>query len=108
MKYTEQDIFEEALEHLELLVQHRKRGTFDDQIVVDAICMRLLAAMDTLSRLSNDRRDSLFGNEWHAMRGLRNRLAHGYVDIEITVIASTVDGNVPKVIAILRRELGDE
>jgi uncharacterized protein with HEPN domain len=107
VKYTEQDVFEEALEHLQLLTQHRQRGGFEDQLVVDAICMRLLAAIDTLSRLPDDRRADLFGGNWLAMRGMRNRLAHTYGNINFGIIAATVEENVPQVVAILSRELGE-
>lgn len=70
--------------------------------------MRLIAALDTLARLPDDRRQVLFGDAWHAMRGLRNRLAHGYIDIDFAVVTSTVDQNVPSVIQTIRRELGNE
>jgi uncharacterized protein with HEPN domain len=107
MKYTEDDIFADALEHLNILTQHQHRGGIEDQLIIDAISMRLLAAIDVLSRLPDDRRDALFGDSWHAMRGLRNRIVHGYAEVDPTIIAATMDHNVPQVIAILRRELGD-
>jgi uncharacterized protein with HEPN domain len=106
VKYTEQDILEEALEHFDLLLIHRQQAGFEQQIVIDAVCMRLLAGIDTLSRLSDVRLDELFGDDWRQMRGTRNRIAHGYGDLNFTIIASTVDENVPDLIAILRRELG--
>jgi uncharacterized protein with HEPN domain len=68
--------------------------------------MRLLAGIDTLARLSDNRLNDLFGDDWRQMRGTRNRIAHGYGDINFSIITSTADENVPHVISILQRELG--
>lgn len=101
MKYTEQDTLKKRSSTSISWSSIGSKAVF----VVDAICMRLLAAIDALSRLPSDRLDDLFGDDWRHMRGTWNRIAHGHGDLNFGIIASTVDDNVPQVIAIVRREL---
>ncbi len=35
---------------------------------------------------------------WHGMRGMRNRIAHGYFDINLTVVWETIQSALPKLI----------
>ena len=53
-----------------------------DQLVIDAICMRLSAAIEALSQVDDQTRDALFGSDWPLMWGMRNRIAHGYASVD--------------------------
>jgi uncharacterized protein with HEPN domain len=109
MSRTERDNIEEALEHLEVLNSHIQRGNLSDSLILDAVCMRLFAAIEALSRLPEDRRQQLFGAEWNAMRSTRNRLAHAYLETSLAIITAPVERDVPAVLATLRSitESGD-
>jgi uncharacterized protein with HEPN domain len=76
---TDRELIEEALEHLEVLDLHLQRGGMDDPLIVDAVCMRLSAAIATLSRLPEARRLRPFGDDWHALWSTRNHIAHAYM-----------------------------
>ena len=39
---------------------------------------------------------------WRAMRGMRNRMAHGYFDINLDVVWETVQVSLPELIEQLR------
>jgi uncharacterized protein with HEPN domain len=39
--------------------------------------------------------------EWRAMRGMRNRIAHGYYDINLDVVWETVSVALPELIGLL-------
>ena len=39
--------------------------------------------------------------EWRSMRGMRNRIAHGYYDINLDVVWETVSTALPELIALL-------
>lgn len=41
--------------------------------------------------------------EWRAMRGMRNRIAHGYYDINLDVVWDTVAVALPELLAVLGR-----
>ena len=36
--------------------------------------------------------------EWRSMRGMRNRIAHGYYDIDLEVVWETVNSALPKLV----------
>lgn len=99
---------QEALFHLELLNQYLLRGSLDDSLILDGVCIRLASAIEALSRLPEERRENLFGDEWQQIWGTRNRIAHGYVWLNPGIIAETLEENVPTMMVILRRELGEE
>ena len=42
---------------------------------------------------------------WRNMRGMRNRIAHGYFELDLDVVWDTVDTALPQLLAQLR-ELG--
>lgn len=87
------ELLEEALARLELAADYARAGP-DDQRNRDAICMRLAAGIESLSRLDEDSKARLFGDEWRAMWGLRNRIAHGYLLDDTRIIAATVERGV--------------
>lgn len=62
-----------------------------DDIVFDAVCMRLAAAIESLGAIEEGLRDEAFGTSWPVIWGVRNRIAHGYVALDRTIIISTVD-----------------
>lgn len=47
-KRSDEQLIEEALTHLGILREHLSRGDLADQIVADAVSMRLAAAIDAL------------------------------------------------------------
>jgi uncharacterized protein with HEPN domain len=42
---------------------------------------------------------SAFANSWDAMRGMRNRIAHGYEDMNLETVWATAESFVPQLIA---------
>jgi uncharacterized protein with HEPN domain len=105
MSRTERELMEEALEHLEILSSHLQRGGMDDPLIVDAVCMRLSAAIAALANLPEARRMSLFGADWHAMWSTRNHIAHAYEFVDMNIIKATVERRVPPLMATLRRSI---
>ncbi|MDQ6895468.1 MAG: DUF86 domain-containing protein [Actinomycetota bacterium] len=77
-----------------------------DQLVVDAVCMRLSAGVEALNRLESSTRDDLFGDTWPLMWGIGNRIAHGYLLVEPTIIRRTLDVDMPAILATIHRALG--
>jgi len=75
---TPEEVLRTALIHFERVQQYAARN-LDDQVVIDAICMRLSAAIEALTKLQPDVAERLFGDAWADMWGMRNRIAHGYL-----------------------------
>jgi uncharacterized protein with HEPN domain len=111
MSQTEQEFIEEALFHLNVLESHLERGDLDDPLILDAVTMRLAAAIESLSYLPEDRRRDMFGEDWHAMWSTRNRIAHRYVRLDNDVITRTIERRVTPLVSMLqqaRAEMDDQ
>lgn len=67
-----------ARAHLRVLRSHMLRTDLADDTVFDAVCMRLSAAIESISAIDSEARDRAFGSAWPAIASVRNRIAHGY------------------------------
>lgn len=70
--------------------------------------MRLSAALDSLNKLPQNTKENLFGKNWHYMRGMRNRIAHGYAVVDPATIRATVIEELPNLISILKKQRTEE
>jgi len=94
---TQEEVLRDALVHFEMTQSYADRD-LEDQLVIDAICMRLSAGIETLATLDAETRDALFGSDWPLMWGMRNRIAHGYLLVDADIIRETLLKDVPGII----------
>lgn len=80
-----------AQEHLCRLREHLQRGDLEDDTIFDAVCMRLSAAIESVSAVDESARIDEFGSSWTAIWSVRNRIAHGYFYVDRQIITSTVE-----------------
>ncbi len=80
-----------ALEHLAVLRGHAAATDADDVLRFDAICMRLAAAIEDTSRISDGVRRIAFEGRWPAIWSTRNRITHGYAYVSRDVVTATVE-----------------
>lgn len=106
MTRSDHEVLQEALTHFDLMLHHAQ-GELTDQLVIDAVCMRLSAGLDVLNRLDPDVRDGMFGDNCPLMWGMRNRIAHGYLLVEPRVIRSTLDTDIPAIIVHIQQRLAE-
>lgn len=104
MSRETREILEDALVHLHL-VERYARGDLEDQLVIDAVCMRLSASIEVLSTLAPELRVRLFRKDWSRMWGLRNRIAHGYLLVNPAIIRETVNHDVAVITERIQAEL---
>lgn len=104
---TPVELYEESLFHLRIALRHAAADR-DDQLVVDAVSMRLAAGVEALSGLDDTRREALLGRRWRAMWGMRNRIVHGYLVIARDVLDRTVEDDIPGLVATIEAALADE
>ena len=102
MSRTEKEIIGETLLHLSYVEKYAQEN-LDDSVYLDAISMRLSAAIDSLNRLPEGIKEDLFGKNWQYMRGIRNRIAHGYAVVDPATIQATVTQELPDLISILKK-----
>lgn len=94
MSRTDQERLHDALLHFELALSYGASNPLD-QKAIDATCLRIAAGIDSLHGLSSALRHELFGDTWHLMWGMRNRIAHTYAQVEATVVVATVRNDLP-------------
>lgn len=106
MSRSDHEVLHEALAHFDRLLDHAQ-GNVTEQLVIDAVCMRLSAGLEVLNRLDPEVRDGLFGDSWPLMWGMRNRIAHGYLLVEPRIIRSTLDTDMPAIIDRIQQRIAE-
>lgn len=104
MSRSESELLSEALHHFEYVDRYALLDLTSD-VVIDALALRLSAILDTLGRLPVGTLDDMFGNLWPAMRGLRNRIAHGYLAVDREALHITIQDELPHVRSIIEHRL---
>jgi len=93
----------DALDHIEVLKRHLNRGDLADETVADAVSLRLAAAIEAVAATTVEFRNETFGDEWKLIWATRNRIAHGYAYIDLTLIRNTIEQDLPEFEQQLRR-----
>ena len=85
-------------------------GMAEDDFLTDlrtqrAVVMSLMIVGEAASRILSDHPD--FANAktaipWRGIRGMRNRIAHGYLLVEPAIVRSTVDRDLPVMVEAVR------
>ena len=86
MSRSDEELAGDALEHLRVLHLHLERSDVNDQIVADAVSLRLAAAIESISIGSQELRDRVAGDQW-------------------PIIRATVEHDLPTLEAALRAEV---
>ena len=106
MSRTNNELLKEALLHLPTAQAYSARD-LSDEAILDAIALRLAAMIDSLNRLPASTLDDYFGATWGLMRGMRNRIVHGYMTVNASIIRVTVSDELPEIERALNRALAD-
>lgn len=107
MSRSDEELVRDALDHLEILKRHLDRADIADEIVADAVSLRLSAAIEAVSETTAEFRDRIFGDDWTMIWATRSRIAHGYAYIDLSVITATVEQDLPDFERKLRESIGN-
>ena len=84
-------------------VAGRSRTDLDaDQMLRFALVQAVQIVGEAAGRISVEGRTELSAIPWGAMIGMRNRLVHGYMDIDKEILWNTVTERLPDLLARLR------
>jgi len=75
-----------------------------DKRTQQAVIMNLVIIGEAATRLLKDHPDFLDAHPevpWKSMKGMRNRIAHGYFEIDLGVVWETVQSALPELLARL-------
>ena len=86
----------------------RKRAELDADRKLNLSLVRLLEIIGEAARgISQEFRDSHPDLSWKSMVGMRDRLIHGYFDVNLDVVWETVTQDLPSLIAQLEKIVAD-
>lgn len=92
-------------------VRGRSRDDFSaDKRTQQAVIMSLVIIGEAASRTIERHADFAERHPeipWRSMRGMRNRIAHGYFDVDLDVVWATVQTALPQLLECLARLKGD-
>ena len=70
----------------------------EDKRTQQAVIMCLIIVGEAVTKVMDGHPDFVHANAhvpWHSMRGMRNRIAHGYFEINLEVVWETVQSALP-------------
>lgn len=91
-----------------------KEDFLEDKRTQQAVIMNLIIIGEAVTKIMDGYADFTQAHAkvpWHNMRGMRNRIAHGYFDIDLDVVWHTVQTALPELLGQLPavcRDAGDE
>jgi uncharacterized protein with HEPN domain len=75
-----------------------KEEFFEDRRTQQAVIMSLIIIGEASTKIMDQHPEFVAGQPqvpWRSMRGMRNRIAHGYFDINLEVVGDTVQRALP-------------
>jgi len=88
------------------LVAGRSRAEYDGDRILRLALIRLLEVVgEAASRIPMDFRDEHPEIPWFGIVGLRNRLIHGYDDVDYDVVWQTLADDIPSLVAALQEAI---
>lgn len=88
-------------------------GTPDEQLfrsdgrTQDAVLRRLETLTEATGHLSDGFKERYPDAPWGQIYGFRNRLAHGYLELDLNVVWRVVSEYLPALKEVVRAEIGD-
>jgi len=97
----------DMVEYAEYAVEFAEGHSFDsfqhDKRTVFAVVRAVEVIGEAASRLPISFRDSSPDVPWADIIGMRNKLIHNYIDVNISIVWSTVQKDIPPVLPVLVR-----
>jgi len=78
------------------------------ELVQHAVVNCLYIIGEAANRISQATRDQFPEIEWDVIRGMRNRLAHAYFDVNLSIVWYSVTVDTPRLLAAVEEILASE
>lgn len=95
------DILESARTIMAYLTGISRQDFLQGTQIQDSVIRRLEIIGEAAGRVSRKFRDAHPEIQWSRIRGLRNRMIHGYDDIDMDIVWDTVERDIPRLIEII-------
>lgn len=94
---------DDILAAIDAIRGHLERGDLEDDLVFDAVRVRLIEIGEAVKALPGELLTSERGLPWAQIAGMRDRLAHRYFDTSHEIVRATVSQDLPELEASVRR-----
>lgn len=99
----------DAAREVEEFVRDRSRGSLDeDRLLVRGVTKSIEIIGEAASRVSQGFRTAHPEVPWRDAADMRNRLVHGYFDINLDVVWATATEDIPELIRLVEQLLESE
>ena len=99
----------EAAQKAMTLVKGKTRADLDSNELLPLALVRLLEVLGEAARAVSDRaRQGMPQIPWKELAGTRNRLIHGYFDVDLDIVWNIVTIDLPPLIATLERLVAED
>lgn len=93
----------DAAESVGAFIDGRGRGDLDhDQMLLFAVVHAIEVIGEAAAKMSDQTRAAAPAVPWGAIVAMRNRLAHGYFDIDTGIVWRTASAEIPDLLPALR------
>ena len=90
------------------MIKDRNRDDLDNDRKLNLSLVRLLEIVgEAASRTSESTRSLLLDVPWMQITGLRNRLIHGYDEVDFDILWTILQDDLPPLVFQLKRALAD-
>jgi uncharacterized protein with HEPN domain len=94
--YRDQQRLADIQAAIDAIRSHLRRGDLSDDLVFDAIRIRLLEIGEAVKALPAELLDTQPAIPWRQIARMRDHLAHRYFDTAHAVLQATVDDDLPE------------
>lgn len=100
MKRSNKIFIDDILESIDRIEQYIKGLSYEDfvekQMVIDAVVRNLEIIGEASRNIGEDTKSKYADVPWNRMIGLRNIIAHGYFDVDLTIVWRIITKNLPE------------
>jgi uncharacterized protein with HEPN domain len=98
----------DAMEKAEMLLEHASYDQFEADFRINFAVIRALEIVgEATKRLPEDLREQYAEIPWKSMAGMRDRIIHGYDNVDLEIVWDVVKKDVPRLKPKIRQILTD-
>lgn len=93
-----------SISKIESFSRNMTRSEFDlNEMVQDAVIRNIEIIGEVSKRVSSDLKTTYFEIPWREMSGMRDKLIHDYMGVDLDVVWKTIKTDIPQLAVLLKK-----
>jgi len=93
-----------SISKIEAFTRNMTRSDFDsNEMVQDAVIRNIEIIGEVSKRVSSDFKTNYFEIPWREMSGMRDKLIHDYMGVDLDVVWKTIKTDIPQLSNLLKK-----